>query len=72
MAKTLEELLEENPKAKQHEGVIRDTLRALEKLREAGFVDNGYDLEPPYGGTRDVQDVSTRKAIFTTKMTYCA
>jgi hypothetical protein len=68
--KTLEQHLEENPKAKQHETVIRQTLKALEELRAAGFVDNEYDLEPPYGGSGQLQGGNSRRIDLSRKMTY--
>jgi hypothetical protein len=69
--KTLEQYLEDNPKAKQHEALIRETLKALKELRAAGFADNEYDLEPPYGGGRQPQKVdNTRRIELPIKMTY--
>lgn len=48
---TLEGLLTENPAVAEQRDTIRDTLRALKELREAGFGGDGYTLAPPYGGT---------------------
>ena len=59
--KTLEQYLESNPGAKQHERMIRETLIALEELRALGFVDKRYELEPPYGGTRHPYVDNTRR-----------
>lgn len=61
MKKTLEQYLEDNAHLRQHEAVIRETIKALKDLRAAGFADNEYDLEPPYGGRRQPVADTTRK-----------
>lgn len=73
MAKnTLEKHLRANPKAKKHEGMIRDTLKALKELKDSGVTKSGYDLGSPYGGNRDPRDDASRKVLAGDKMTYCA
>jgi hypothetical protein len=68
MAKTLKKLLDENPKAKKHQRVIKSTLKALKELRDAGFVVKTYDLASPHGGSREPQDLNSRKSLTSVKM----
>lgn len=73
MAKNaLQKHLRANPKAKKHEGVIRDTIKALKSLKDSGFTQSEYTLGSPYGGSRNPQDSPTRKVAPGSKMTYCA
>lgn len=70
--KSLEKHLRANPKAKKHEGTIRDTLKILKQLKDFGVTETRYDLGSPYGGNRDPRDEASRKVLSETKMTYCA
>jgi hypothetical protein len=53
MAKnTLAKHLRRNPKARRHANVIKETLKALEALKDAGMASPGYGLQSPYGGSK--------------------
>ncbi len=73
MAKSdLDKHLRANPKANRHAAVIKDTLKNLQALQEAGLVGpSGYGLTSPFGGSKAPQG-STRKSLVRGKMTYGA
>jgi hypothetical protein len=49
---TLDALLDANPVGKEQEKVIRETVRLLKRLRDAGMTSSGYNLRPPYGADK--------------------
>jgi hypothetical protein len=70
MAKSmLAKHLRQNPKARRHAHVIKDTLKALEALKNAGMASPGYGLQSPYGGSKAPDaSSSARKGLSRLKM----
>jgi hypothetical protein len=64
--------LRSNPKARRHAAVIKDTLKALDALREAGVTSPGYSLMSPYGRSKVLEPANSRKGLSRLKMNYCA
>jgi hypothetical protein len=71
MKRILKAHLRANPKAKKHEKVIKETIKALNTLKDTGFGNTGYRLGSAYGGTKAPQG-TTRREMPSNKMTYCA
>jgi hypothetical protein len=67
----LDKHLRANPKAKKHSKVIKETLKALDSLKESGYGDEGYSLVSPYGGDKSPYG-ATRRAATDVKLTYSA
>jgi hypothetical protein len=72
MKRALKKHLRANPKAKKYAKVIRETLKALDTLKDSGFADGGYRLGSAYGGSKNPRGGSARRTLPSNKMTYCA
>ena len=70
--KELDKLLENNPRAKKHERVIRETIEAIKKLEKSGISRSEYDLASPYGGKRTTNDQKARRLAPKLKMSFGA
>jgi hypothetical protein len=46
--KNLEELLISNPKARDHERIVREALEVVSSIRKMGIQPNGYRLASPF------------------------
>lgn len=68
----LEKHLRANPAAKRHGRVIKETLKALQALKDAGVSEHHYGLGSTYGGSKKPREANSRKLIPSLKMTYCA